>query len=244
MKPLVGGREDVTARPGSITDAPGFAAFDFLALVDDAELREEIRAVLREMQMLSDTRASAIGRSAPTSERRPGPPEYKEGMSAAVCPPEDRSLYDHFAWRFRDAVGRELPRKRLWFLLWDAEHALKTRVVPPTAAEREERVAMVLSRPDEKALIEYVLDHYEGEHVYRVHLQLKLPQGWIEKVREDEGRDPDYGFRRPKWRELDDTQKAEQVRLLKESGCKQTDVVRRLGVSLRTVRVHWPKEAA
>jgi DNA-binding CsgD family transcriptional regulator len=219
------------------------SAFAFLGRIDDRELREEIRGVLRQMQLLSESRASAVSRSAPSSEEPDGPPGF-EGLSAVVCPPEERSLFEHFLWRFDDAVGREVPRKRLWFLLWDAEHALKTRVVPPSEREREERVAMVLSRPDEDALKRYVLANFEGEHAYRVHLQLKLPQGWIEKVREDDRRDPDYGFQRPRWLELSTAEKTEQVRTVAESGCTQKEAVRRLGVSLRTVKAYWPRSEA
>lgn len=234
----------VSETPSTGSSADSLDGLDFLTQIADAELREEIRSVLRDMEVLSESRGTVVGRSSPSSEEPVGPPEYEEGMSAALCPPEHRSLHDHFAWRFRNAVARKRSRKRLWFLLWDAEHALKTRVVPPTDAERQERVAMVLSRPDEKALIKYVLETYEGEHSYRVHLQLKLPEGWIEKVREDAGHDPDYGFRRPRWRELTDAEKAEHVRQLQQGGCTQAEATRRLGVSLRTVKTFWPSERA
>ncbi|HVQ60392.1 MAG TPA: hypothetical protein VMS60_15940 [Solirubrobacterales bacterium] len=216
---------------------------NFLLAIDDPELREEIRKVLREMQLLSESRASAVGRSSPSSEEPDGPPGFQE-LSAAVCPPENRSLFEHFSWRFEDAVQREVKRKRLWFLLWDAEFALKTRAIPPSASEREERVAMVLSRPDEKALIKFVVDNFESEHAYRVHLQLKLPQGWIEKIREDSGRDPDFGYQRPRWTELTDGEKAEHVRQLEATGLTQKEVGRRLGVSTRTIKRHWPRSEA
>jgi hypothetical protein len=228
---------------GRKPDAPGFATLEFLTSIDDAELREEIRVVLREMELLSESRASSVERSAPSSEKPLGPPEFRD-LSATVCPPEDRSLHEHFVWRFRDLVQRGASKKRLWFLLWDAEHALKTRTVPPSAAERQERVAMVLSRPDEAALKKYLIDQFEGEHAYRVHLQLKLPVGWVEKVREDEGRDPDYGFRRPRWRELSDSEKAEQVALLRAADLNQEEACRRLGVSKRTVASYWSGKAA
>jgi hypothetical protein len=192
------------------------------------------------MQLLSESKATAVGRSAPSSDdERVGPPEFRE-LSAAMCPPEDRSLFEHFTWRFTDAIEREVPRKRLWFLLWDAEHALKTRTVPPTDDEREQRVAMVLNRADEAALKKYIVETFEGEHGYRVHLQLKLPLGWIEKVREDAGCDPDYGQRRPVWTELGDAEKIAYVAALAETHT-QREAARRLGVSTRTIKRHWPR---
>ena len=80
-----------------------------------------------------------------------------------------------------------------------------------------------------------VCSDYEGEHSYRVHLDLDLPQGWVEKVREEDGREPETGYRRPKWRELEEEQKRWFVRTLRERGKTQDEVARWLGVSRRTV---------
>lgn len=214
---------------------------NFLELIDDAELRTEIRAVLAKLEALSEARAANPERSARSSETPLGPPEFA-GLSEKDCPPEERSLYDHFRWRFGKAVGNGAPRKRLYFLLWEAENAFETRTVPPS--EDNPRRALVLTRADESALKKKVADDYEGEHSYRVALALNLPQGWVEKVREEVGREPETGYLRPKWRELSDEMKREIVTGLRRQGKTQEETARWLGISRRTVVTYQAPRAA
>lgn len=208
--------------------------------IQDADLRLEIRTVLARLETLSEARAANPERSSRSSETPLGPPEFA-GLSERDCPPEERSLYDHFRWRFETAVVRNAPIKRLWFLLWEAEKAYETRTVP--AGPENPRMALVLTRADEDALKRKVLSDYEGEHSYRVHLALNLPQGWVEKVREDDGREPETGYQRPKWRELPDETKRSIVRGLRECGKTQEETAKWLGISRRTV-VTYEKDAA
>ena len=198
--------------------------------IDDPELRAEIRAVLARLELLSDASAATPGRSSRSSETPIGPPGFA-GLSALDCPPEDRSLYEHFAYRFEKAVRSGSSRKALYFLLWEAEKALRLRVVRPES----DRQALVLNRADEDALIRRILNDYEGDHSYRVHLDLDLPQGWIERIREQDGREPETGYRRPKWRGLSEPMKRQIVRRLRDEGKTQAEVARWLGVSRRTV---------
>lgn len=207
--------------------------------IDDAELRTEIRGVLARLEVLSDASAATPGRSSRSSETPIGPPGFA-GLSELDCPPEDRSLYEHFRYRFEKAVRSGSSRKALYFLLWEAEKALRLRIVRPES----DRQALVLNRADEDALIRRVLTDYEGQHSYRVHLDLDLPQGWIERIREQDGREPETGYRRPKWRGLDEGVKRELVRSLQESGKNQTEVARWLGVSRKTVANYSADRAA
>lgn len=213
---------------------------EFYALIVDPELRLEIRKILARLETLSDGRAANPERSARSSEAPLGPPEFA-GLSERDCPPEDRSLYDHFRWRFEKAARSGASTKRLYFLLWEAEKAYETRTVPPDP--ENPRTALVLTRADEEALKRKVLSDFEGEHSYRVHLELSLPQGWIEKVREDDGREPETGNRRPKWRDLDPETKRAMVAHLREQGKTQDEVARWLGISRRTV-VAFQRKAA
>lgn len=213
---------------------------DFLEEVDDRELRFEIRAILTRLETLSEGRAANPERSSRSSETPVGPPEFA-GLSERDCPPEDRSLYDHFRWRFARAVAVSAPRKRLYFLLWEAENAYETRTVPPS--EENPRRALVLTRVDEDALKRKVVQDYEGEHSFRVALALSLPQGWVERVREDGGREPETGYLRPKWRELDDSRKRAFVRMLRDRGKTQEETAQWLGISRRTV-VEYSRERA
>lgn len=221
---------------------PLTATYDFLLRIDDAELRSEIRAVLTQLQLLSDAKATTIGRSAPSSERPVGPPEFR-GLKSSDIPNEDRSLFEHYLARFQElARGWTSERKKWWFLLWEAEDALKRRTVPPTEAEREVQVALVLNRADESALIACVINDHEGTPALRVALALRVPIGWIEHVREQQDRDPDYGEPRPEWRKLDQATKASVVASLKQRGLTQEQAARKLGIGQRTVREWWHAE--
>ena len=204
----------------------------FLAEIDDRELRVEIRAILAQFEILSDARASSPGRSPRSPETPLGPPGFA-GLSNRQCPPEERSLYEHFRWRFENAVRSGASRKTLYFLLWEAEKALRIRTTAPNPDNP--RKALVLTRADEDALIRHVLADHEGLHSYKVHLDLDLPQGWIEKIREDDGREPETGHLRPKWKGLDDLTKRTLVATLRSEGKTQEEVARWLGVSRRTV---------
>lgn len=207
---------------------------DFLAAIDDAELRHEIRDILAKMETLSEVRASTVGRSSRSSEKPDGPPGFI-GLSEKHCPPEDRSLYEHFVWRFRHEVAANRSKKRLWFLLWEAQKAYDTRATPPSPDNP--RVALVLTRADEKALIGHILEHHEGENAVKVAIDLSLPEGWIKKIREDNNREPDHGRPRPKWRELEDWEKRAIVSSLRENDkMTQKETAAWLGVSSRTVR--------
>ena len=143
----------------------------FLAEIDDRELRVEIRAILAQFEILSDARASSPGRSPRSPETPLGPPGFA-GLSNRQCPPEERSLYEHFRWRFENAVRSGASRKTLYFLLWEAEKALRIRTTAPNPDNP--RKALVLTRADEDALIRHVLADHEGLHSYKVHLDLDL----------------------------------------------------------------------
>lgn len=111
-------------------------------------------------------------------------------------------------------------------------------------------VALVPNRSDdedgeiEKALIRRVVEEYEGVDAFQVHLALRVPKGWVEYVREQEGRDPDLGEKRPVWRELDRQDKLTIVGVLETRGLTQEQTARKLGIGLRTVAEYWPKVAA
>lgn len=214
----------------------------WLSEIDDAELKAEIRDILGKLEMLTECRASTPGRSAPSSETPVGPPEFA-GLSEKDCPPEDRSLFDHFRWRFQREVYSGRSRKRLWFLLWEAQKAYETRTVP--AGPDNPRMALVLTRADERGLVRHILEDREGEHSFKVHLDLNLPVGYIEKVREDAGCEPEHGRKRPKWSELDEPMKRRIVTTLRESKT-QDEVAKWLGVSKRTVATYGqqPDDAA
>lgn len=211
----------------------------FLEDIQDAELRLEIRTVLGRLEMLSDARAANPERSSRSSETPIGPPEFA-GLSERDRPPEDRSLFDAFRWRFEKAVRDGASTKRLYFLLWEAEKAWETRTVPPDPDNP--RRALVLTRADEEALKRKLIADFEGVHSYRVHLDLSLPQGWIEKVREDNGREPETGLLRPKWRELTEADKRLIVSSLRREKT-QAEVARWLGISRRTVVTYQDKAA-
>ena len=204
----------------------------WLDRIPDADLRLEIRTILARLETLSEARAANPERSSRSSETPLGPPDFAN-LSERDCPPEERSLYDHFRWRFEQAVVKNAPTKRLWFILWEAEKAYEDRTIP--AGPDNPRTALILTRADEDALKRKVVSDYEGEHSYRVHLALNLPQGWVEKVREDDGREPETGYLRPKWRELTDDEKRLYVRSLRDRGKTQDETARWLGVSRRTV---------
>lgn len=212
----------------------------WLDRIPDADLRLEIRTILARLETLSEARAANPERSSRSSETPLGPPEFAN-LSERDCPPEERSLYDHFRWRFEQAVVKNAPTKRLWFILWEAEKSYEDRTVP--AGPENPRTALILTRADEDALKRKVVSDYEGEHSYRVHLALNLPQGWVEKVREENGREPETGQLRPVWRDLDDGMKRSLIAGFRSQGKTQEETARWLGISRRTVII-WEQKAA
>lgn len=221
---------------------------DFLERIDDSELRQEIRAVLTQLQLLSEARAIPLGRSAPTSEKPTGPPGF-EGLSETDEPDIDRSLYEHFIWCFRSLVHQRAARKELWYLLKEAEHELRRRTVPPTPDELLERRALESHRPsqspkEEEAFAASIVKDFEGVHTFEVHLKLKLPMGWIEKIREQHNRDPVMGEPREPWRKLTADRKRELVAEKAYKGLTQPEAAKVLGCGERTVRDYWPSRVA
>lgn len=224
---------------------------DFLTRIDDAELRDEIRGLLAKMQVLSEAKAanpSSGPRSSSEDEQPVGPPDFI-GLSQDEEPPKGRSLHEHFAWRFRHLVAQGAPRKRLWFLLWEAEHDYKVRVIPPTDEELLERTALEAHRPtqnsrEEEALAAHIVSTTEGIHARKVSLDLNFPQGWIEKVRELAGHEPVMGEPRPAWRKLSADRKRELVAEQQQLGHTQVQAARILGCGERTVREFWPELVA
>jgi hypothetical protein len=231
-----------------VTDVPGFAALDFLAQIDDVELREEIRQLLAQLQILSEARAASLYSGPPSTEKPAGPPGFV-GLSERQEPPKGRSLHEHFVWRFRDLVRREEPRRELWRLLWEAECDYKRRVIPPTEEELQERTALLGYRPtqnskEEEAFAAHIIATTQGVHSYKVSLDLNLPQGWIEHQRELAQHDPVMGHPRPAWRKLSAEAKRELVAKQQQLGHTQTEAAQSLGCGERTVREYWPKEMA
>lgn len=204
-----------------------------------------------QLEMLSEVAGTVIGRSSRSVERPPGPPGFR-GLKLADTPPEDRSLFEHYLSRFMDLVARGgTSRKDLWILLIDAEHALKRATVPPTEEERQRMVAGHLNRAaerdedeGEKALIDHVITAHEDSSAYFVAVTLSVPVGWVERIREDAGRDPDYGRLRPQWRKLDAETKRSLVADQERLGKTQLETARVLGIGKRTVEQYWPRVAA
>ena len=192
--------------------------------------------------MISEVGAAAIGRRIPSSETPVGPPEFR-GLKSTDIPDEDRSLYEHYLARFQRLADRGSRSKTWWYLLWEAEDALRRRTVPPTQEEREAAIALVLNRADEKALIRTVIDDHEGVDAFKVHLALRVPLGWVEHIREQNGRDPDLGEQRPVWKDFDAAGKRAIVAQLEAGGMTQRQVARKLGIGVRTVRTFWPARA-
>lgn len=223
------------------------SALEFLGSINDQELRGEIRNVLTKLQLLSETHAMtfSIGHS---SEKPIGPPSFK-GLSESDCPSKDRSLYEHFVWRFRNLVESHEPRKKFWFLLWEAETDNTRRAVSPTEEELLERRALEGHRPtqntkQEDALAAHIVSTTEGIHSYKVSLELNFPQGWIEKIRELAGCEPVMGRPRPAWRQLTSDRKRELVGEQQQLGRTQKEAAQILGCGERTVRDYWPSRVA
>lgn len=233
------------------SDAPRFVALDFLATIDDAELRHEIRSLLAQMQVLSEARAanlSAGPKDSGDAGAAPGPPDFM-GLGEADQPPKERSLYEHFLWRFRQLAAEKAPRKRMWFLLWEAEHDYRERVVPPSEQERLERTALQAHRPtqnskEEEALAAHIIATTEGIHARKVSLDLRFPQGWIEKVRELGGYEPVMGTPRQPWRTLTIERKRELVAEQQQLGRTQVEAAKALGCGERTIKQYWPRPVA
>lgn len=216
---------------------------DFLVLVHPLELRREIRQILLKLQLLSEVSAPRIGRRSQDSEKPPGPPGFRN-LSQAQEPPADRSLYEHYRFAFAAAVA---TGEDLWRVLWEAEQDHRVHVLPPSPDERAERIALRPERSgDEQAERQFanrVVNDYEGEHVYRVHLRLNVAQGWIEKVRMEADRDPIWGLRRPDWKNMSAEEKAQMVWSCRKDNLSQDDCAKRLGVSRRTIATYWRKAA-
>lgn len=217
--------------------------FLFLNHVKDHELRGEIHSVLNRLACLSDVGAMTYDKQGGRSSETPlGPPGFRN-LSSRKCPPADRSLFDHYRFRFEQLVSEDAANKRLWFCLWSAEHDLKIRTVPPDG-DHEDRTALTMARADETAIVKHLLSNYRGAHSYMVALDMNISQGWVERHRELNGHDPIMGEPRPQWKLLDRAERQGLVDQARADGLTQAEAAVRLGVSRSTLANYWSGKVA
>lgn len=217
--------------------------YAFLAAIPNRALRSEVRQVLVALELISEAGTIAIGKSSTSSDRPLGPPGFA-GIAASQCPPIERSAWEHYRWRFEEAVREAWAERDVWRLLFEAEREADQRRYHDEA-DVARRTALEPHRHEvtEPQIREAVLER-EGMDSAKVSTDLKLPAGYIEKVRAEAGRDPDFGRPRPDWHSLTPEQKRQVVHTLAEQGETQKITSRRLGVSLRTVKSYWPRTPA
>jgi hypothetical protein len=191
----------------------------FLENVQDPELRRDIATILLNLKALSEMPAARIGRSSPSADK-----EY-------AGPPKTTSLYDDYLEAFTQAQG-ELA---LYKVLWKAQKEYNDLVTP---YDHEERIAGRLSRADDALLRRTIVEHFEGEHSHKLHIQLSLSQGWIEHVRLQADRDPTWGTPRIAWKGSE-AEKRAVIAAMKEGGTTQQQAAQALRVSVRTVANYW-----
>lgn len=217
-------------------------SYDFLTHVEDPELRHEIRSVLNSLATLSEVGAPAIDRKAPSSDTPLGPPGF-QNLAATDCPPEDRSTFEHFLFRFREQAPKGSQLK-MSFILFEANKQLQLRTIPPSGEDRDSRIALHVARPDEGAFIRRVLDLYEGAHAYMVAVDLEVSRGWVERVREQGGYEPIMGIKRPEWKRMTQEERIALIAEAKKERLTQAETSKKYGIPRSTIANYWTEKVA
>ena len=201
----------------------------FLIQITDAGLRQKIRQMLLDLAMLAQAPALHLEPSVShTKTRSQAPRGVGEGP--------DRSLYEFYELHFRQAADKQ-DEVALHKLLWRSEKDLRWF----RYGIDQDRLILQKER-DEARDLGLLLEYGEGKHAAIVAEQNSWPIGWVRVMRERNGRDPDYGRERPRWRELDAETRYEVCERLAEEGLTQAEGAKRLGVAQATVNPFWPKQ--
>lgn len=208
-----------------------------LAKIEDEALRSQVQAMLLKLQMLAEGPATSLEPSVSHGKIEGSPPKGTLlDRDSDKAPPEDRSLWEHYSYRFGIAAmaNNEIELGRLLIL---ANRAYRDTVKRPDA----DRIEIQRVR-DENRDIELLLTHGEGIHCAHLSADYSWPLGWVKIIRERNGKDPEYGRERPKWGSLDKDARYEICEHLRGEGMSQREAAFHLGVSKRSVQMFWSRE--
>ena len=197
-----------------------------LSGIKDERLARDVHDLLARLQRLPEgstgkwggfTSHGKAGSKAPTGvelERR-----SEDAMSADV------SLWAHYAFRFGRAAltNNEIEIRRL---LIEATREYEDFRKRPD----NNRIALQQERTEAKDT-ELLLAYGEGKHASVLAAENLWPVGWVRIIRERNGKDPEYGFDRPAWREMGDGERYELCGELQSEGLSQREAALRIGVS-------------
>lgn len=207
--------------------------------IEDPELRNEVNLLLRNLQMLAEGPSQSLEPSVSHGKTEGSAPKGTIlDRPSESAPPDDRSLWDHYAFRFGLAAlaKDEVELRRLLIL---ASRAYEDTIKRPD----EDRIEIERTR-DEQRDIQLLLEHGEGIHAAILSARHRWPIGWVKIIRERNGKDPDYGRERPKWKALDSDGRYAICEHLQAEGMSQREAAFHLGVSKRSVQLYWARKAA
>lgn len=190
--------------------------------IDGADrLDQRIRRVLAKLSMLSEAPASNIGGE-----------KINQGK-AEDRPPSaiPEALLWHYRQAFEDATTTEARR---WELVYQAERDLDERAARKDAswiAGHPERTG-----EDYEALI---LTIYEGRPALEVAVRERQKVGWVRKLRDDDGRHPETGAKRPAF-PADTSDRRRVVARFARQRWTIRQVADWFGVGRSTVHRSWP----
>lgn len=203
------------------------ANHDFIPAIRNAELRQAIRSILLEMAMLGEAPARSLEPSVSGSKAEDRAPRGTWGRR------EDLSLHEFFATAFAQAVPAE---EKLRKLLYRAERELRWH----KKGIDTDRLTLQRER-DEARDIEVLLQFGERKPAAVIAELYSWPIGWVRMVRERNGKDPEMGLERPKWRETPEEERYAICGRLCDEGLNQTEAAARLGIAKSTVNPYWPR---
>ena len=198
--------------------------YPFIVLIEQSWLRTRVIQLLHDLSMLSEapTLNLEAGVSRGKSEDKPPPGVWKHG--------KDASLHEYYITRFSRAQEQI-----------DFEHICES-------AERDlefHRKGLPLERvraraeADEARDIRWVIDNAEGLHCAVIAARQGWPVSWVKKKREDNGRDPIYGYERPDFRGMSKEDRRNLAAKLKAEGLSIREAATRVGVSKTMMVLSW-----
>lgn len=196
------------------------------AKIKDLDLQARIRSLLCEMQMLGEAPAFKMEASVSQSKQEDRPPRGTFGRV------EDLSMHETYVRRFAKATS---------------SHDTLAILIEGEQELRDHKFGIDLDRlilqqtQDEQRDEKLLLEQGEGVHAAVICARYKWKLGWVRTVRERNGKDPDYGKERPRWRETPNEERYALCARLAAEGLTQTEGAKRLGIAQQTVSPYWPK---
>jgi predicted Fe-S protein YdhL (DUF1289 family) len=208
----------------------------------DPELARRANTILCKLKLLGEAkssgRISAVGHQQKADASAP-PETNLKNPDQNQPPPKDRSLYDWYLWHFSRARNEYKWRLLCYLAERDYERYVKR---PP------DRGPLTLRGKDgeeaEREGMKRIVEWYAGLDAQEVAILEECSAEHVKKARRVFRKQESDGREVPGWRGMSEEGRYEVITEYRLRGLKQFEVAGELGVSERTLRKYWKKNAA